>query len=107
MEKIVLKDISNNEFLKIKEILSDYSSETKEEIIDRIKSAIFAASISGSITIEMSGKEDFRILIILIDFYNIWKTDNLQRGWNGEVEEIYNKLTKKFIRLYKEQPYRD
>ncbi len=107
MEKIVLKDISEKEFSKIKGVLSDYISESKERYFEKVKSVLFSAPTGRLIVLDGLNKEDFRDLIVLIDFYNVWKTDNAKNFWDEELEEIYNKLTKKFIRIYKEQPYSD
>jgi hypothetical protein len=103
---MILKDVSLSEFHKIKEVILDYSNAHKDEHekLDRILSVLSSVPDKLPIVLELD-KEEFRTLVILTDYYNVWKTDNRNFFWDYDLEKIHHKLTKKFIRIYKKSPY--
>ena len=103
--KMNLKDIKKEEFRDLREIISFFSEKENSGEIDELNEILIKTKDDGPICVKNIKKEQFRKIIVLVDLYNVLRTDNEENSWDQGLEDLYLKLNKKFIRIYRESPY--
>lgn len=98
--KFTLAGISVDQLEEIKSSLKELSATAPDEQLGKINRALSVAQIQNTLMIcELTQNDIFR-LISLVDFYNIWKTDNVKHPWNTSLADAHKKITKHYLRRF-------
>ncbi|MDB2348135.1 hypothetical protein N9V84_09585 [Verrucomicrobiales bacterium] len=104
-----LKSISKSEFQRIVETVEWYAvnhankedSSSCHGIAEKLRNT----NISKGACFYDISQEEFRRIVLGIDVYNVLQSANRNSTWDDELETIFKKLDKLFIRKYREPAY--